>query len=62
MYTAVDDDLISRNPCRIKGADKARRSERSVATVKQIYALADLLGERWRVFVSYGCVHRHPVG
>ncbi|TCN28556.1 site-specific recombinase XerD [Kribbella orskensis] len=51
MYTAVDDDLIRRNPCRIKGADKARRSERSVATVKQVYALADLLGERWRVFV-----------
>jgi integrase len=51
MFTAVDDDLIRRNPCRIKGADKARRAERSVATVKQAYALADLLGARWRAFV-----------
>jgi integrase len=51
MFTAVDDDLIRRNPCRIKGADKARRAERSVATVKQVYALADLLGERWRAFI-----------
>jgi integrase len=51
MYTAVDDDLIRRNPCRIKGADKARRAERAVATVPQVYALAVLLGQRWRAFI-----------
>jgi integrase len=50
MYTAVDDDLIRRNPCRIKGADKARRAERAVATVPQVYALSVLLGKRWRAF------------
>ncbi|TCM43651.1 tyrosine-type recombinase/integrase [Kribbella sp. VKM Ac-2568] len=51
MTTAVDDERIKRNPCRIKGADTAARAERPVASVKQVYALAEAIGPRFRVFV-----------
>ena len=46
--TALDDGLIRRNPCRIKGADKEHSPERPVLTVAQIYALADAVGLRHR--------------
>jgi integrase len=38
---------------RAESRARTRRAgpERSVATVKQVYALADLLGERWRAFI-----------
>ena len=39
--TAVDDGLIRRNPCRIKGAGQEKSAERPVLTVPQVYALAD---------------------
>jgi len=51
MATAVDDERIKRNPCRIKGADTAARAERPIATVQQVYALADAIGPRFRVFI-----------
>lgn len=51
MSTAVDDELIRQNPCRIKGADKARRRERAVATVQQVWGLAMILGGRWFAFI-----------
>jgi integrase len=44
MNTAVDDGLIKRNPCRIKGAGREESPERPVLTVKQVYALADAAG------------------
>lgn len=40
METAVDDDLIRRNPCRIKGAGAEKAQERPTATVAQVDALA----------------------
>lgn len=54
METAVDDDLIKRNPCRIKGAGKEKAAERRIATVAQVDALADQLGPRWRLMVYLG--------
>lgn len=51
LNTAVDDGRIRRNPCRLKGADVAPRAERPIATVKQVYKLAELIGERFRVFI-----------
>jgi integrase len=51
MGTAVDDGRIARNPCRIKGADAGRAPERPVATVPQVYALADAVGPQYRAFV-----------
>ncbi|MBQ0864548.1 tyrosine-type recombinase/integrase [Streptomyces sp. RK75] len=57
METAVDDELIRRNPCRIKGAGKEKAAERRVATVAQVDAIADAMGPRWRLMVyiaAYG--------
>lgn len=51
LATAVDDELISRNPCRIKGAGQESSPERSVATIEQVYELAELVGNRWRAMV-----------
>ncbi|MEU6824076.1 tyrosine-type recombinase/integrase [Streptomyces atriruber] len=54
METAVDDELISRNPCRIKGAGKEVAAERRIATVEQVDALADAIGPRWRFMIYLG--------
>lgn len=54
LYTAVDDGMIKRNPCRIKGADKETEQARPVATVGQVYALADAVHPRFRVLVLLG--------
>ncbi|MDX2731504.1 tyrosine recombinase XerC [Streptomyces sp. PA03-2a] len=57
METAADDELIRRNPCRIRGAGKETAEERPTATVAQVDALADAMGPRWRLMVyiaAYG--------
>jgi integrase len=46
--TALDDGLIRRNPCRIKGAGEEDSAERSVLTVAQVYVLAAAVGLRYR--------------
>lgn len=51
MNTAVDDGLIRRNPCRIKGAGSEDSPERRVLTVPQVYAIADAVGSRYRVLI-----------
>ena len=51
LNTAVDDGLIRRNPCRIKGAGQEKSAERPVLTVPQVYALAAATDERYRVLV-----------
>jgi integrase len=51
MYTAVDDGRAKRNPCRIKGADQEHSPERPIATVVEVFALADVMTPRFRVFV-----------
>ena len=38
FHTALDDGLIRRNPCRIKGAGRENSPERPVLTVAQVYA------------------------
>ncbi|WP_234326802.1 tyrosine-type recombinase/integrase [Streptomyces sp. NRRL S-337] len=54
METAVDDELIRRNPCRIKGAGKEEADERPIATVEQVFDLADAIGLRWRLMILLG--------
>jgi integrase len=49
--TALDDGLIRRNPCRIKGADRENSPERPVLAVAQVYALADAVGLRYRALI-----------
>jgi integrase len=49
--TALDDGLIRRNPCRVKGADRETSPERPVLTVAQVYALADAIGPRYSALI-----------
>lgn len=51
LNTAVDDELIRRNPCRIKGADSYDVPERPVLTVAEVYAVADGIASRYRLLV-----------
>jgi integrase len=51
MQTAVDDGLIRRNPCRIKGASMERTPEREPATLDQVFALADAITPRYKALV-----------
>ena len=51
METAVADELIVRNPCVIKGASVDRSSERPVASLPEVLALAEAVGPRYRALV-----------
>ncbi|MCD0485352.1 site-specific integrase [Streptacidiphilus sp. ASG 303] len=51
LATAADDELIRRNPCRIRGGGKESSPERGTATIEQVYELAELVGPRWRALV-----------
>ncbi len=55
LATAVEDGLIRRNPCRIKGASVERSPERPVLTVAQVYALAEAVGQGYRTLVLVAC-------
>jgi integrase len=47
MTTAVDEDnMLPRNPCRIKGAGDEDAAERPVLTVRQVFDLAERVGRR----------------
>ncbi|MFD4240178.1 tyrosine-type recombinase/integrase [Streptomyces sp. NPDC058525] len=54
MQTAVEDELIRRNPCSIRGAGREDADERPVATIDQVFALAEAIGIRWRLMVLLG--------
>ncbi|MGW1564022.1 tyrosine-type recombinase/integrase [Streptomyces sp. NPDC002144] len=54
LQTAVDDDMLRSNPCRIKGAGKEKADERPTATIEQVFDLADAMGPRWRLMVLLG--------
>ncbi|MGS2587901.1 tyrosine-type recombinase/integrase [Streptomyces hebeiensis] len=51
LMTAVEDRLIRRNPCRIKGAASAATPERPTATVQEVYAVAGAMQPRYRALV-----------
>ncbi len=51
LNTAVDDGLIRRNPCRIKGAGTGQSPERPVVTARQIFDLAAEVAPRYRALV-----------
>jgi integrase len=54
LNTAVDDGLIKRNPCRVKGAGQENSPERPTLTIPQVYALAEAVGQRYRALVLLG--------
>lgn len=46
LNTAVEqDNILTRNPCKVPGADKEHPAERPVLSVAQVFALADRLGD-----------------
>ncbi len=51
LSSAVEDGLIARNPCVLKGAGVERSPERPVATIPEVYALADAIDPRYRLMV-----------
>jgi integrase len=59
LNTAVDpDNILTRNPCKVPGADKEHPAERPVLSVAQVFALADRVGDkehggnpRYRMFI-----------
>jgi integrase len=51
LNTAVDDGLIKRNPCRIKGAGQEHSPERPVLTLAEVFALADAFDRRYRLLI-----------
>lgn len=52
LNTALkEDQLIAQNPCRIPGYDKETSTERSVATIRQVFALSQLIERRYAALV-----------
>lgn len=51
LATAVEDDLIVKNPCTIKGAGVERSPERPTATPAEVWAVADAVDDHLRCFV-----------
>ncbi len=60
LMTAVnEDEIIRKNPCRIKGADQEKTAERPVLSLAQVTALADAMPERYRALLlvtTFGCL------
>ena len=46
MRTAVDDGIVQRNPCRVRGAGQDRSPERPVLSIGEVVALAEVMPER----------------
>jgi integrase len=51
MNTAVEDGLILRNPCRIKGGGLEPSPERPIVSIAEAYAIADAIQPRYRALV-----------
>jgi integrase len=51
MTTAVSDDLVGRNPCRIRGAGTEHADERPMLEARTVLMLADAIDERYRALV-----------
>jgi len=49
--TAVEDGLVPRNPCVLKGASAERPAERPVASIEQVFELADAIEPSFRAMV-----------
>jgi hypothetical protein len=49
LNTAVADEIISRNPCQVKGAGQVRAAEHPVASLAEVQAAVDAVPVRYRV-------------
>lgn len=64
LETAVEDEVLARNPCKVKGAAKEDAAERPVATVTQVEALAEAIVPRFRLLVllaAWCCLRREEL-
>ena len=52
--TAYSDELISRNPCNLKGASVERSPERPVMSIEQLNAVVGAMEHRYRAMVVLG--------
>jgi len=62
--TAIQDDLIVKNPCRVKGGGSDKSAERTVPTVAQVAALTQAMPEQYRaavVLAAWGTLRRGEV-
>jgi integrase len=55
LNTAVDDELIRRNPCRIAGAGQDKAEERPTATLDEVFRIASTIQPRYRLLVWLAC-------
>jgi integrase len=54
MKTAVDDELIATNPCRIRGAGQVKRAKKiRPATLAELEAIATAMPEKYRLMVLF---------
>lgn len=53
MNTAIEDELIRRNPCRIKGGAQNDTPERPTLTVEQVFNVAGEVPLRYRLLVLF---------
>lgn len=51
LNTAVDDEILERNPCRIRGASDERPAERPVLLLEQVVALTELMPRRFQTLI-----------
>jgi integrase len=51
LGTAVEDGVLPRNPCVVRGAAVERPKERPIATIEEVYALADAITPGFRALV-----------
>jgi integrase len=51
LATAEDDELIRKNPCRIKGAGQEKSPERPTASLPEVFAIAAAIQPRYRLLV-----------
>ena len=62
LGTALEDGLIAANPCILKGASVEHAPERPVASLPQVYALADAVPPRFRCMVLLACFAQLRLG
>lgn len=51
LATALEDELIPKNPCVLRGASAERAAERPIASVQQVFDLADAIDPGLRMMV-----------
>ena len=51
LTTAVEDGLIQKNPCKVRGAGIERSPERPIVGPETVLQLAEAIGPRWRSLI-----------